>query len=140
MANPVREVTSPRVCQLILKEVGVRPGPVHDIFLVKTVSCIAVKGIFNALQVLKRLVGTDFEFVVNQAMECQLFVRGTSTTARAKLEQALEYTFKFDELPVKFFKIDRIDRLPYSKDIYCNAKPMTIFPAYFGYLTLGYKD
>ena len=66
---------------------------------------------------LKRLVGTDFEFVVNQAVECQLFVWGTSAAARAKLEQALEYTFKFDELPVKFFKIDRIDRLPYSEDI-----------------------
>ena len=52
MANPVREVKSPRVCQLILKELGVRPGPVDDLFLVKTVSCLAVKGIFNALQVL----------------------------------------------------------------------------------------
>jgi hypothetical protein len=101
-----------------MKQLGASPGLVDDLFIVRTVFSHEIQGLFKAMHVVKKLVGTDFKFVVNYSMECQLFVKCTTSAATTKLEDALQYTFKFDDHRVKILKLVRVDLIPESDDIF----------------------
>lgn len=107
-----------QVSRVIMNFLGAAPGPIDDMFLVKTVCCWDPDGLFKGLHVIHKLIGNNFDFVVNHNIECQLLVRPTNPYATKKLEEALQYTFKFDEKRVKIYKLVGLDLLPLIEDIF----------------------
>jgi hypothetical protein len=75
MSCSVPEETRVKVSSCTLRQIGGNTGPVNDLFLVRIVFCHQTRGIFIVLHIVKKLIGIDFEFVVNQSRECEIFVR-----------------------------------------------------------------
>jgi hypothetical protein len=139
MSCSVPEVTRVKVSSFTLRQIGAITGPVNDVFLIRTVFCHETHGIFIALHVVKKLIGTDFEFVVNQSRECEIFVRCCSPSSFEKILTALPMVFKFSDYCVKFLKVDFLDAKSEDEDIFFK-KPIQTFAAHIAHRRLSEQN
>ena len=125
MSTYVTEETRVQVSKFLLSKLGLTPGPVTNLFLVKNLSCFEPAGVFKCLHVINKLVGTEFDFIVNQSRQCEVFVRCMTPVACTKLHDVLPLTFKFDEARVKFCKVSFLETLPEDEDIFLKEPAKT---------------
>ena len=111
----VVESRRPAVSRVVLDYLRVMPGPVNDVFVVKNCSRFSKDGIFAALHVIKKMLGSDFIYAVNHTREAQLVIRCT-VPADAELLDAANVQFKFDHQFIKIYKLASIGSLPQGED------------------------
>ncbi|KAM0856159.1 hypothetical protein ACQ4PT_049301 [Festuca glaucescens] len=149
MSTSVTEETRVQVSKFLLSKLGVTVGPVTDLFLVKNLFCHQTVGVFKCLHIINKLIDTEFDFIVNQSRQCEIFVRCTTPAAFVKLVDVLPLTFNFDDARVKISKINFLEALPEDEDIFFK-EPVKTFAAsmenrsisqqkFLGY-QVGYSD
>ncbi|KAK1682534.1 hypothetical protein QYE76_043382 [Lolium multiflorum] len=125
MSTSVTEDTRVPVSKFLLSKLGLTAGPVTNLFVAKTPFCFEPAGVFKCIHVIFKLVGTEFDFIVNQSRECEVIVRCTTPVASAKLHDVLPLTFKFDEARVKIYKVSSHETLPEDEDIFLKEPAKT---------------
>jgi hypothetical protein len=131
------EYRRPALSRFVLEYLGVAPGPVNDIFVVKNMFCSTTDGLFAAQHVLRTLVSSIFRCIVNQTTEAQLIVRCSIPSDVERLDGE-NVTFKFDDKFVRFYKIFSVSVAPDEEDVtsHPDIKP---FPAFIeGNTVVGY--
>jgi sensor histidine kinase YesM len=149
MSTSVTGEARVQVSKFVLNKLGVTVGPVTDLFLVKNLFCYQTVGVFKCLHIINKIIGTDFDFIVNQTRQCEIFVRCTTPAASGKLVNVLPLTFKFDDSRVKISKNNFLEALREDEDIFFK-EPVKTFAAsmenrsiiqqkFLGY-PVGYSD
>lgn len=127
----------PQVTQHVLARLGERTGPVNGLFLFRLLGSTGTEGIFTVLHIAKTLLRREFEFVLNDAYEAQVFVRATSTADNDVLESASakEKAFSLAHAVVKIYKIVELNLVPRKEDKLLNM-PLCTYPQEYDHLSV----
>jgi hypothetical protein len=94
----------PVLLRLVLDHLGVAPGPVNDLFVVKNLFCSTPDGIYAVQHVLRSLVSSSFKCAINQTIDAEIIIRCSIPSDVESLDGE-KLTFKFDDKLVKFYKV-----------------------------------
>src|SRR3954471_2288948 len=92
---------------------------------------------FTVLHIAKTLLRREFESVLNDAYEAQVFVRATSTADNDVLESASakEKAFSLAHAVVKIYKIVELNLVPWKEDKLLNM-PLCTYPQEYDHLSV----
>ena len=122
----ISQYRKPHVTQHVLACRAERTGPVSGLFLFRLFGSTVIEGIFTILHIAKTLLSREFDFVLNDANETQVFVRATSTADNDVLgsASAIEISFSLAYAVVKIYKIVELNLVPRKEEKLLN---MTVF-------------
>jgi hypothetical protein len=127
----------PALSHLVLDHLGVAPGPVNDLFVVKNLFCSTPDGIYAVQHVLRSLVSSNFKCAINQTIDAEIIIRCFVPSDVESLDGE-KLTFKFDDKLVKFYKVVHVSLAPNDEDV-ASHPTVRPFPAFMeSNLLVGY--